>query len=296
MSTEDGVKAATVACGAPGRRGVALLIAAALMWSLNGVFIKSLYASGVGGWAIAGYRSLFACLFLTPLMLGRMGRIEDRGWVLGLVIAFTAMCATFVQAMTHTTAANAIVLQYTAPVWVFLLSPWITRERAGRGQVMSLAFSLIGVVVIFGWQFQGAHSGLILGLAAGVVFGIQTVLFRRVRRVSPLVLVWLACGGSGVILLAVSLATERTSMNAGLVGWLALMGLAQFALPYVLYSAGLGRVSAQRGSLVILLEPILSPVWVWLAVGEVPHVSTLVGGGFIMASVLCVMLVRPNEY
>lgn len=260
-----------------------MLIAAAVLWSLNGLFIKSLVAAGAGGWAIAGYRSLFACLFLTPFVLKRRRSIEHRWWVLAMVLTFTAMCATFVNSMARTTAANAIVLQYTAPVWVFLLSPWITRERAGRGQIASLAFSLIGVAVIFGWQFDLENEGLVLGLASGVVFGLLTVLLRRVRGVNPLVLVWLSCGGSGMVLLAVSFATETTEITGPLIGRLAVMGLVQFALPYVLYSAGLSRVSAQQGSLLILLEPILSPLWVWLAIGEVPHVSTVVGGAFIIA-------------
>ncbi len=263
-----------------------------MLWSLNGVFIKSLFSAGVGGWGIAGYRSLFACLVLTPWVLRRRGPVRERAGVAAVVITFTAMCATFVIATTRTTAANAILLQYTAPAWVFMLSPWITRERASAAQVWSLGFALAGVAVIFGCQFESGQGGLILGLMAGVVFGVQTVLFRRVRRVNPLVLVWFACGGSGVLLTGVSLLTETNEWTAATVGWLALMGAVQFALPYVFYSAGLGRVTAQQGVLLVLLEPILNPLWVWLIAAEVPHPSTLAGGGLIMTSVLYVTLMR----
>ncbi len=293
MSSARNKNTSRLAGGAP------LLIAAAVLWSFNGLFIRTLNNSGLGGWTIAGYRSLFACLFLTPFVLRRIGHIDEVKWVVGAVLSFTAMCATFVNAITQTTVANAVVLQYTAPVWVFVLSPWITRERATGAQWLSLAISVMGIAVIFGWQFELEPVGLVLGLAAGVVFGIQTVLFRRVRAVDPLVLVWMVCGGSAVLLLPVAYTVGRPPLTPPLVGWLALMGLVQFAIPYVLYSAGLRRVSAQKGALLILLEPVLSPFWVWLAVSEVPHVSTLIGGGCILSSVIYVTLldlVRGARY
>ena len=268
--------------------GAIWLLLAAVLWSLNGIFVRSLRESDLGGWDIAGFRSLFACLFLTPLAWRRWKPIRDRAWVLAAVLAFSAMCATFVNAMTRTTIANAIALQYTAPAWVFLFSPWITRERAAGIQFLSLAFSLVGVAVIFFCQYEPGQTGLLLGLASGLVFGIQTVLFRRVRFVDPLVMVWLACGGSALLTLPVSFVSPAPVLTAAVMGRLALMGLVQFALPYVLYCIALNRMPAQSAALILLVEPVLSPLWVWLAIGEVPHPSTLVGGGFIMAGVFCV--------
>lgn len=287
---------------APPRRdavGGSLLLVAALLWSLNGLFIRPLNSAGLSGWAIAGYRSLFSCLFLTPWVIRRWQPIQGWGWIAGAVLCFSAMCATFVNAMTQTTVANAIVLQYTAPGWVFLMSPWITGERATRRQVTSLVFALSGVAIIFACQFNSDAAGLALGLSSGVVFGMQTVFFRKARAVDPMVLTWLACGGSAVLLLAVAYATKAPVMTLSLAGWLALMGLVQFAAPYVLYSAGLRRMSAQKGVLFILLEPVLSPVWVWLALGEIPLTSTLVGGGCICASVIYLALIdlrRAGRY
>ncbi len=284
--------------GSPARRraltGSGLLAGAAVLWSLNGLFIRWLHQPGLDGWALAGFRSLFACLFVTPLVWRRRGPIADRGWVLATVLCFTAMCATFVHSMTRTTVANALVLQYTAPVWVFLLSPRVTGERATGRQLACLVFALMGVGVIFGGQFRAAPWGLALGLLSGLVFGFQTVLFRRVRAMEPLVLVWLTCGGSGVLLVATAYVTGGVSLRPALLGGLALMGLVQFAIPYVMYSAGLRRVSAQQAVMIILLEPVLSPVWVWASVGEVPQVSTMVGGGFILLSVIYLALVNRS--
>lgn len=274
------------------RWGVAMLIAAAVLWSLNGLFIKALHEGGVHGVTIAGFRSLFACLVLTPFAAFRPRRIVQPIWLAGAVVAFTTMCATFVISTTMTTAANAIVLQYTAPVWVFLVAPFVTGERATRPQLWALAASLAGVVVIFAWQYQSGGIGLAVGLCSGVVFGVQSVLFRRVRANDPLVLTWLVCAGSAIALVAASMAWDRTHLTAGTIGWLALMGTVQFALPYVLFSWAIKYVSAQEGVLVVLLEAVLNPVWVWLVRGEVPHVSTLAGGGFILGSVVYLGIVQ----
>lgn len=272
------------------RMGAVWLLLAAVLWSLNGLFVRSLRSSDMEGWGIAGFRSLFACLFLAPLAWRRWKPIKDWAWVFAAVLAFSAMCATFVNAMTRTSIANAIWLQYTAPAWVFLFSPWITRERAAGIQLVSLAFSLVGVAVIFVCQYEPGQTGLVLGLASGFVFGIQTVLFRRVRFVDPLVMACLACGGSALLTLPVSFVSESPELTTKILALLALMGLVQFALPYVLYCLALNRMPAQQAALILLVEPVLSPLWVWLAIGEVPHPSTLIGGGLILVAVFCVAI------
>ena len=266
--------------------GVGLLLAAALLWSLNGLFIKTLHDAEVSGWSIAGYRSLFACLVLTPFALRRWRPIQSPGWVAATVLTFTGMSATFVIATTLTTAANAIILQYTAPAWVFVCAPLITGEKATRRQHLGLGLSLVGVAVIFLSQYQPGQRGLVIGLASGVVFGLQSVLFRKVRAADPLVLVWLTCGGSAVLLLAAALLTGTARVTWSSAGWLVVMGVVQFGLPYVLYSVALGRVTAQQAVLIILIEAVLNPVWVWLLRGEVPHFSTFVGGACILGSIV----------
>jgi drug/metabolite transporter, DME family len=275
------------------RAGVAMLLMAATLWSLNGVFIKGLHSSGAGAMTIAAYRCLFAFVCVTPFALRRRRTAtHNRRWLAASTIAFTAMCVTFVLAMTLTTAANAIFLQYTAPAWVFLLSPWITSDRASRGQYFGLVFAIIGVFVIFFYQYTPGQTGLIIGVVGGVVFGIQSVVFRSARLVDPVVLVWTVCGGAAFMLLPVAWIVDGFGTTPSQLAWLALMGAVQFAVPYVLYSAGLARVTAQRGVLLILIEPILSTLWVWLIIGETPLASTFVGGSFIGVSVLHTVLTQ----
>ena len=272
------------------RRGVLLLLAAAVLWSLNGVLIKRLQTGGVEACSIAAYRSLLAAVALAPLAIRRWHRIPEKRWMVGTMLVFTAMCASFVMATTMTSAANAILLQYTAPAWVFALSPLIVGETARRAQWVALAGAMAGVAIIFGGQFTTDAPGLLVGLAAGVIFGVQTVLFRRVRAVQPVVLAFGCCAVSGLLLLPVAALVDSGPPPSRELALLAVMGVVQFALPYVLYAAAAARVPAQEAVLILMLEPVLNPVWVWLGHGEAPAPGTIVGGVVILTSVMYLAL------
>lgn len=276
-------------------RGTLLLLAAAAMWSTNGLIIKQLHdAEGIGGASIAAYRSVVAAAFLAPFAFRRRRPIAEGRWVAGAVLLFTGMTATFVLATTLTTAANAIILQYTAPAWVFLLSPWIVGERAQPRQWLAFAMSMVAVAFIFAVQYQSDRVGLIVGLASGVVFGAQIVFFRRVRAMDPVVLACLCAAGSGIALVPVALACDGWQIAASSALLLLVAGVVQFGFPYVLYAAGNRHVSAQSAVLIIMLEPVLNPIWVYLVRGEAPHWSTIAGGGLILASV-CYLSITKGE-
>ena len=276
------------------RAGVLLLLAAAITWSLNGVLIKTLQAGGVGGCTIASGRSVFAALLLLPVVGRHWKPIPEKGWLLATVLAFTGMTITFVLATTMTSAANAIILQYTAPAWVFVFSPIILAESARRRQWLGLGGAMVGVAVIFFWQFTTDAAGLLVALTSGLVFGLQSVLFRRVRAVKPVVLAFVTCAGSGLVLLPVAVLVDRSVPTGGMLALLALMGAVQFGLPYVLYSAGIARVSAQEAILIVMLEPVLNPLWTWLGHGEVPSTGTFLGGAVILVSVTYLALSRER--
>ena len=267
------------------RRGVLLLLIAAGMWSLNGLIIKTLQADGVGGCTIAAYRSLFAAAVLAPIALRRWKPMPEKGWLIATVLAFTGMTITFVLATTLTTAANAIILQYTAPAWVFVFSPLILGESARMRQWFALGGAMIGVAIIFFWQFTTDALGLSVALTSGLVFGVQTVLFRRVRALGSVALAFVTCAGSGLVLLVPAWLADGPPPSGRPLVILILMGAVQFGVPYVLYSAGIARVTAQAAILIVMLEPVLNPVWVWLGPGEVPSSGTIIGGVVILASV-----------
>jgi drug/metabolite transporter (DMT)-like permease len=280
--------------GASAFRGTLLLLAAAIVWSTNGLFIKELQATGLSGMTIAGLRSLVAAICLAPIAVLRWRPVADRDRLptLVTVLLFTIMSATFVIATTMTTAANAIILQYTAPAWVFVLSPFIVGERASARQWIAFVAAMGAVAFIFTMQFNTDRLGLLIGLASGLIFGTQVVFFRRVRAVDPVALTAICCAVSAVVLTAIALRTGLPALTARMLILLFVTGALQFALGYVLYAAGNRLVTAQTAILIVMLEPILNPVWVYLFRGEIPHWSTLAGGGLILAAVTYLSLLR----
>lgn len=270
--------------------GVAALVLTAALWSLNGPLIKLLNAGGQGvdGLVIACYRSLLGGLLFLPAALRGWRTIHNAplAWRIGSVLAFTFMTSCFVMATTMTAAANAIVLQYTAPIYVFLLSPLLLRERPRWSEGAALLVAMAGVLVILLNQPPSDARGLLVALASGLGYGALIVFLRGLRAVDPWVVVALNFLGSGLLLTPAVLAFGSFAVTPTQLGVLALMSVVQFALPYVIFSWALRRVEAHRASLITLLEMVLNPIWTLLAVGEAPPRATLLGGPLILAGVV----------
>lgn len=274
--------------------GVLALLAAAALWSLNGPLIKLLNERGAGlpGVTIACYRSLLGGLLFLPLAVARwrtLRRVRP-AWPLASVATFTLMTAAFVIANTMTEAANAIVLQYTAPIFVFALSPPLLGERPRLSDGLVLLVSLSGVGVILAFQPPGQLAGVLVALLSGLGYGLLIVTLRGLREVDPTVVVALNFLGSGLLLLPAAALWGTLRLTQGQLGLVVLMSVVQFALPYALFSWALRRVEAHSASLIALLEAILNPLWTYLAVGERVPRATLAGGPLVLAGVAGWML------
>ena len=259
-------------------RGRLLILLTAVLWSLAGVFIKSLELPSM---VIVFYRSLFASLFFFPFVTrSRWGLSVP---LLVSVASYTAAISFFVWANKLTTAANAIVLQYTAPIFVYLFVRLLFREPISRPNLLTLLFGTIGVAIIFaGSRGEQDLQGVTVAVFSGFLFSIYMVNLRFLRGLDPLVLTFvnnLVC-----FLVLFPLAASQLALSMEQVMALAVMGVVQLGIPYFLFSKGLESISLQEASLIVLVEPVLNPVWVALFVGEVPSVATFIGGGIILFS------------
>jgi DME family drug/metabolite transporter len=275
--------------GRDAARGAALvLVVCAALWSLNGPLIKLADQAGVDGVTIACYRSLLGGFVFLPLAWRQQRKApQPLPWKrLGFAVAtFTLMTGSFVVANTLTAAANAILLQYTAPLWVFLLSPLLLKETPHRRDALILAVSLVGIFVIFAGNASTDLPGLLLGLTSGVGFGLLTIQLRGLRDVRPLTVAAANALGSGLLLLPLAAIWGVLLLNGQQWALLLTLALVQFTLPYVLYSWALQRIAAHRAALIILFEAVLNPLWTWLLVAEVPPMATFVGGPLILAGI-----------
>ena len=268
-------------------RGRWLVLTAALMWSLGGILAKEI---PLAGGPLAAYRSLIAGLMLLPLV-PRGRRVLAPG-LIPLAAIFGAMIGFYLGSLKLTTAANAIYLQFSAIFWTIPLSAVWLREKADPRSVAGIAVALVGIILILAWGRDGRPgegTGIGLGLASGVAYAAVVVGLRRFRAFDP---TWLAAfvnlAGAGFLavwLVATSGPGAIPIPATSLWPLLLTFGVVQMGIPYVLFSRGLQTVRAPEAALIGLLEPVLSPIWVWLRHDEQPAPATLVGGLFLLAGV-----------
>lgn len=269
----------------------ALLLLTSLLWSLGGVLVKAVDWNPM---AIAGARSAIAL----PVIIACVGW---GGWrftrlQIGGSIAYAGTVILFVVATRLTTAANAIFLQYTAPIYVALAGWWWLGERTRRIDWWVMGVALCGIAVFFFDDLTTAGLwGIVAALASGVSFGALVLCLRKDRAGSPVAAVVL--GNAITALIGLPFAFVGDAFPTG-ASWIALglLGTVQLGFSYVLYTIAIKRVTALEATLIPLLEPILNPLWVMLVLREQPGPWALVGAALVIGAVVVrglAMLHRP---
>jgi drug/metabolite transporter (DMT)-like permease len=263
------------------RRSIILLAAAALCWSLGGVLIKTV-AAVWPALAVASGRGLIAALFLALAHRGLRLRLSPAQWI--GAAAYAATTLTFCVATTLTSAANAILLQYTAPVWVALLGAWLLGERATRADWLTIAAALGGMALFFKDGLAVGHAaGDALSVFSGLCFATMTVALRKEKTGSPVDT--LIAGNLLAFLIGLPWIVAAPPLPAA--GWIALLtlGIVQLGFSYLLYARAIRHVTALEAVLIPVIEPILNPVWVMLFLGERSTAWALAGGAVVLGAV-----------
>ena len=287
-----------------GRRwvGTGLLLAAAGLWSVAGAAVKVAGDEDVAPLAFTALRSLGAALAMLPLLgVGAKltGTARPRAAVMLPVAAcYTVMVGAFIVASSLGTAGAAILLQYSAPVFAAVIGRALFGTAVRPAQAAALAASAAGVGVLLWDVWDGGSPGgwvapslaVLSGLGyAGVIVGLDAVDGDARRRagapanVAAVVL----CNNAVAAAALLPWAAWRgeLALPAGVLATLLFLGVWQMALPYVLFQLGVRRVGPVAAGLIVLIEPVLSPVWAYLAKGEVPPDGVYTGGALILAAV-----------
>ncbi len=272
-------------------RGRLLVIAAAVLWSTSGFFAKAPlfedWPLAQRGLLLAFWRALFACLLLIPM-------VRRPRWTLGLipmVLIFAAMNYTYMTAMTMTTAANAIWLQNVAPAWVFLIGVFVFGEKVHRGDWLLVLFGVLGVGFILCFEAQGQQlEGIVFGLLGGITYAGVILAIRQLRGQDAAWLIMLNLLITSIVLAPFVLRQDIFPTGKQW-GYLAAFGMLQLGLPYFLFARGVRSIAGHEASGIALLEPILVPVWVFLAwhhesTYQAPQWWTYVGGTLILIGLL----------
>ncbi len=258
--------------------GITFLLLAAIFWSLGGLLVKSVSWNPL---AIAGVRSAFCAV--TLIVLGRNIRFTWSKWEIIGGISYATTVVFFVVATKMTTAANAIFLQYTAPIYVALLAPWILRERARSSDWITTIVALSGMSLFFFDKVDLTGTiGNVYGIGSGVSFALMTLSLRQQKNASPLASLIIG----NCLAAVVGLAFVRTPLpQPGEWLILAVLGVVQLGLPYFLLAYAIRHVTAMEACLIPMIEPILNPIWVLLLIGERPGPYAMLGGCVVLGAV-----------
>ena len=270
------------------RTALLLVIASSVANSANGLIVRSMEAAD--GWQIVFYRSWFLAGALAIVFVVQVGGrvraalLDLRPWMVvgSLLIATVNTC--FILAITHTTVANTMFLLSGAPFFAALLGRIVLGEVVARGVWIAMSVALLGMGVML-WDGLGAGTlfGNSLALLAAFGFGAFAVVLRKGRGVNmlPIVVLGAVLGGLNAALMCGGEFAIPLRDAALLFVWGALLS----GTVHVIFTWGSRHVPGAELTLLILIEFILSPMWVWLALDERPSLATLVGGAFVLASV-----------
>jgi drug/metabolite transporter (DMT)-like permease len=265
------------------RRGVLLIVGAALLWSTGGIGIKALPEAPL---KVTFYRSLVASIAL--LALGRGKLFGQRQWKFSptfaiALISYAACLTTFVTATKWTTAANAIFIQYAGVIWVMLFAPIVVGEALRRIDIIAIVVALSGMALFFVGRFEmRGMSGNGMAVLSGVFFAALLLAMRR-EHASGEAAVTFGNLLTAAILLPFVASDLRLSLRSLLI--LLFLGVFQIALAYLLFVRGLAHVGAVEASLTGMIEPIANPLWVFLIVGERPSNFALAGAAIVLAAI-----------
>ena len=257
-----------------------MLLLAALCWSFGGVLIKRIDWPPL---AVAGGRGIIAALFLVATTRGL--KFTWSPVQLGAAVAYAGTTVLFVLANKLTTAANAILLQYTAPIWIAMFGAWFLGERTTRADWATIAAVLAGMALFFadGLQFRSV-AGNLFGLASGVSFALMILTLSRQKNSGPPV-ESIILGNLLAFAIGLPFMLRAPLPSADGLATLAVLGVVQLGVSYWLYARALRHVTALEAVLVPVIEPILNPVWVLLALGEKPSALALVGGAIVLTAI-----------
>jgi drug/metabolite transporter (DMT)-like permease len=217
----------------------------------------------------------------------------------GLLASFVyaALLFTAVLSTKLTTAANAIFLQYSAPIYVLLLEPWLFKERFKSSDAIAVIACFFGMALFFTGKLRPQDvAGNVVALAAGVLYAAYVLLMRhpKTREGNPAVSVVWGNAILALVLLPFGLrALPSVTLHDGLA--VAYLGIVQIGFAYVAFVTAMSRgVRSLDASLVGMIEPVLNPVWVFLFLGERPSAGALAGGAVILSAVAVHALVSAR--
>ncbi|MDR3171649.1 MAG: DMT family transporter [Treponema sp.] len=279
-------------------KGQMAIFFCAILWSTSGLFIKLMSWHPV---IIAASRSGIAVLFLlgVRLLFPRKGANKNTLFgknhpfnrrtlfpILAGGLAYAATMLSFVIANKLTASANAVLLQYSAPIWAALIGWAFIKEKPYWEHWGALVMVMGGLFLFFKDGLTGGSAlGNGIALLSGIFFGANSVFMRMQKEGNPadsMLLAHILCTAAGIPFLFFF----PPVLSVPSVSAILFMGIIQIGCASLLFAYGIRRITAIQAMLTAMIEPILNPVWVFAVTGEKPSASAVLGGSIIVAAVM----------
>lgn len=255
-----------------------LLFISAILWSTGGFLIKQTTWSPM---AVVGVRSFIACLLILAVV--KKIKFKKNIYFIGALLGYAGTGVFFVSSTMLTTAANAILLQYVAPVYVAFLAIFLLREKLKWFDLAAMLLVVTGIAFFFINEISDAQMiGNLIGIATGVSFAVFIVCSKKNSDIQPVHAVF--WGNLFTVIIALPFIRGGVTDFNGFIPVL-IMGLFQLGLSYILYAYAIQRVSSMQAAVIPSIEPVLNPIFVFFIIGEAPSLPAVIGGIFILGAV-----------
>jgi drug/metabolite transporter (DMT)-like permease len=277
------------------RRGQIYVALAAVAWSTAGVLQRQLTLDTTT--QVAGRAAFAGTALLAYVVVVERGRVAHAFRSVGLAGVAVALCvatasASFIAALNHTSVARVLFIMAVAPVLAALLARVTLGEPITRRTVVAMALALAGVALMLGAPGEGSLAGDGLSFVAALAFALMIVITRWRHDVS---MAPATCLSQAILVVAFAPFATPGDIGGGDVFWLAALGIGQIGLGFALLTVGARLIPAAQVGLITLLEIVLGPVWVWLALDERPSTLTLVGGTIVIVAIVVQTLAAPSR-
>lgn len=271
-------------------KGILAVFLTAILWSSGGLFIKLISLNSM---QLSFFRCLIAAIVFAILFRKKILKVN----LLALInsFAYAAVLILFVIATKTTTAANAIFLQSTAPIYVLIFEPVLTKTKWERINIITIAVCFIGMILFFmGDLTPGDIEGNIAALLAGIAFA---TFFLGMKKNDPKYGESSIFYGNVIVaLFCIPFILDMKPISTQDLAMVSFLGVFQIAFAYALFSYGLKRIKAVEASIISMFEPVLNPIWVFIGYGEIPSFYAIIGGIIIITAITTRTIISSSDF
>ncbi|MBV6478808.1 MAG: hypothetical protein HGGPFJEG_01565 [Ignavibacteria bacterium] len=270
------------------KKGLIFISFSALMWSSGGLFIKVLT---LDAFQISFYRSLIAAITILIISKFRKTGLKFEFDFISIAcsIFYSLILIFFVVATKLTTAANAIFLEFTAPIYLLLLEPIFLKTKFEKNNLIALIICFAGMSLFFFGKLDLTDiKGNLFAIGSGISFALFSLFLKWKKQIhkSESTIIYIVTGNLLVCIFCLPFIYDKLFVNSMQMSILLFMGIFQIGISYIIFNEGIKYISATESMIIAMLEAVLNPIWVFLGVGEVPTAYSMAGSVIIIIAII----------